>query len=310
MYTVERVPNSKPIPIIHADDRVGTDYYPCDFDKIAAIVYSDIPDHGRAVQPVDDISQKIADNIIELITKETQAGRLPVPLPPLQSGVGGVANAVLAGLKASDFTDLKVYSEVLQDAVFDLIDAGKISFASGTSLTVSPDFEEHYKANFENYRDKIMLRPQEISNHPEVIRRLGVIAMNTAIEADIFGNVNSSHINGTRIMNGIGGSGDFAQNAGLSIFMTPSTAKNGTLSCIVPFVTHVDHTEHDIHFLVTEYGYADLRCTTPLERARKIIDICAHPDFRPQLHDYLDRACAQCAHKHTPQLLSEVFQRK
>lgn len=310
VYTVERVPNSKPIPIIRADDRVGTDYYPCDFDKIAAIVYSDIPDKGRAVQPVDDISQKIADNIVELITKETEAGRLPVPLPPLQSGVGGVANAVLAGLKKSDFTDLKVYSEVLQDAVFDLIDAGKISFASGTSLTVSPDFEEHYKANFENYRDKIMLRPQEISNHPEVIRRLGIIAMNTAIEADIYGNVNSSHINGTRIMNGIGGSGDFAQNAGLSIFMTPSTAKNGTLSCIVPFITHVDHTEHDIHFLVTEYGYADLRATTPKERARKIIDTCAHPDFRPMLHDYLDRACAQCAHKHTPQLLNEVFQGK
>ncbi|MEG1990847.1 MAG: succinate CoA transferase [Christensenella sp.] len=310
VYTVERAPNSMPIPIIHADDRIGTDYYPCDFDKIAAIVITDIPDKGRAVQPVDDISQKIADNIVALITNETKAGRLPVPLPPLQSGVGGVANAVLAGLKQSPFTDIKVYSEVLQDAVFDLIDAGKISFASGTSLTVSPDFEEHYKANFENYRDKIMLRPQEISNHPEVIRRLGIIAMNTAIEADIYGNTNSSHINGTRIMNGIGGSGDFAQNAGLSIFMTPSTAKNGTLSCIVPFVTHVDHTEHDIHFLVTEYGYADLRALTPRERAVKIIDTCAHPDFRPALHEYIENTCADCVGKHTPHDLCEVFKNK
>lgn len=310
VYTVERVPNSLPIPIIHAEDRIGTEYYPCDFDKIAAIVMTDIPDKGRSVPPVDDISQKIADNIVEIITKETEAGRLSVPLPPLQSGVGGVANAVLAGLKESPFTDLKVYSEVLQDAVFDLIDAGKISFASGTSLTVSPDFEEHYKENFENYKDKIMLRPQEISNHPEVIRRLGIIAMNTAIEADIYGNTNSSHINGTRIMNGIGGSGDFAQNAGLSIFMTPSTAKNGTLSCIVPFVTHVDHTEHDIHFLVTEYGYADLRGLTPRERALKIIDTCAHPDFRPMLHSYIDEACTECSAKQTPHVLCEVFKNK
>lgn len=307
VYTVERVPNSKPIPIVRAADRIGTEYYPCDFDKIAAIVMTDIPDKGRAVQPVDDISQKIADNIVELITKETEAGRLPVPLPPLQSGVGGVANAVLAGLKKSSFTNLNVYSEVLQDAVFDLIDAGKIAFASGTSLTISPDFQEHYDKNFEKYKDKIMLRPQEISNHPEVIRRLGIIAMNTAIEVDIYGNTNSSHINGTRIMNGIGGSGDFAQNAGLSIFMTPSTAKNGTLSCIVPFVTHVDHTEHDIHFLVTEYGYADLRGLPPRIRARKIIEVCAHPDFRPQLLDYLERSCMECECKQTPQLLREVF---
>ncbi|BDF58102.1 acetyl-CoA hydrolase [Christensenellaceae bacterium] len=310
VYTVERVPNSQPIPIVKADDRIGTYYYPCDFDRIAAIVFTDIPDHGRAVPPVDEISQKIADHIVEIIKNETQAGRLPVPLPPLQSGVGGVANAVLAGLKKSDFTDLKVYSEVLQDAVFDLIDAGKISFASGTSLTVSPDFEEQYHANFENYRGKIMLRPQEISNHPEVIRRLGIIAMNTAIEADIYGNTNSSHINGTRIMNGIGGSGDFAQNAGLSIFMTPSTAKNGTLSCIVPFVTHVDHTEHDIHFLVTEYGYADLRCLTPKQRAHAIIENCAHPDFRPMLREYLEHSCKECAAQQTPHILKDVFKDK
>lgn len=99
IYTVERAPNSQPIPIVHPEDRIGTEYYPCDFDKIAAIVITDIPDSGRAVPPVDEVSQKIADNIIEIITKETEAGHLPVPLPPLQSGVGGVANAVLAGLK-------------------------------------------------------------------------------------------------------------------------------------------------------------------------------------------------------------------
>ncbi len=308
IYTVAPAPNTLPIPIVHADDRIGTEYYPCDFDKIAAIVITDIPDRGRAVPPVDEISQKIADNIIELITKETEAGRLPVPLPPLQSGVGGVANAVLAGLEKSSFTDLVVYSEVLQDAVFTLIDSGKIAFASGTALTISPDFEEHYNAHFEEYRSKVMLRPQEISNHPEVIRRLGLVAMNTVIEADIYGNTNSTHINGTRMMNGIGGSGDFAQNAGLSIFMTPSTAKGGAISSIVPFVTHVDHTEHDIHFLVTEYGYADLRAKTPKERAHLIIENCAHPDFRPMLREYVELSCTECrSASQTPHVLSKVF---
>ena len=152
-----------------------------------------------------------------------------------------------------------------------------------------------------------MLRPQEISNHPEVIRRLGVIAMNGMIEADIYGNVNSTHIRGTRIMNGIGGSGDFARNGYLSIFMTPSTAKGGTLSAIVPMATHVDHTEHDVQVIVTEQGLADLRGLSPKQRARVIIDNCAHPGFRPALNDYFARARAGAAGQHTPHLLDEAF---
>jgi succinyl-CoA:acetate CoA-transferase len=95
-----------------------------------------------------------------------------------------------------------------------------------------------------------VLRPQEISNHPEVIRRLGLITINTALECDIYGNVNSTHVGGTHMMNGIGGSGDFARNAHLSVFVTKSIAKNGAISSIVPMVTHVDHTEHDTDIIV------------------------------------------------------------
>ena len=152
-----------------------------------------------------------------------------------------------------------------------------------------------------------MLRTQEISNHPEVIRRLGVIAMNGLIEADIYGNVNSTHIRGTTIMNGIGGSGDFARNAYLSIFMTPSTAKGGSISAIVPMVTHVDHTEHDVQIVVTEHGLADLRGLSPKQRAAIIIDNTADPSFRPALKDYFDRACRLSPGKHTPHLLDEAF---
>jgi succinyl-CoA:acetate CoA-transferase len=140
-----------------------------------------------------------------------------------------------------------------------------------------------------------------------VIRRLGVIAMNGMIEADIYGNVNSTHIRGTSIMNGIGGSGDFARNAYLSIFMTPSTAKNGLISCIVPMATHVDHTEHDVQILVSEQGLADLRGLSPKQRARIIIDKTAHPTFRPALLDYFERACRLSPGKHTPHLLDEAF---
>ena len=157
------------------------------------------------------------------------------------------------------------------------------------------------------YHDRIILRPQEISNHPELIRRLGVIAMNGMIEADIYGNVNSTHIGGSSIMNGIGGSGDFARNAFHSIFMTPSTAKGGAVSCIVPMVTHVDHTEHDVQIIVTEQGLADLRGLSPKRRAETIIARCAHPMYRPALMEYYRRSLLTSPGKHTPHMLDEAF---
>jgi succinyl-CoA:acetate CoA-transferase len=179
--------------------------------------------------------------------------------------------------------------------------------ASATALSLSADATKQFNCEIDSLKNKIVLRTQEISNHPEVIRRLGVIAMNGLIEADIYGNINSTHIRGTAIMNGIGGSGDFARNAYLSIFMTPSTAKGGSISAIVPMVTHVDHTEHDVQIIVTERGLADLRGLSPKQRAAIIIDNAAHPSFRPALTDYFDRACKFSPGKHTPHLLDEAF---
>ena len=131
--------------------------------------------------------------------------------------------------------------------------------------------------------------------------------MNTAVEADIYGNVNSSQMNGTTVYNGIGGSGDYARNALISIFMTPSVAKDGKISRIVPMVTHVDHTEHDVDVLVTEQGFADLRGLSPKERARVIIEHCAHPDYRPLLLRYFEEACAATHGAQTPHLLDSCF---
>jgi acyl-CoA hydrolase len=114
--------------------------------------------------------------------------------------------------------------------------------------------------------------------------------MNTAIEADIYGNVNSTHITGTKMMNGIGGSGDFTRNAYISIFSCPSVAKEGKISAIVPMVSHHDHTEHDVNVIITEQGIADLRGKSPAERAQAIIENCAHPDYKNLLWDYVKMA--------------------
>ncbi|MBR1728062.1 MAG: acetyl-CoA hydrolase/transferase family protein [Selenomonadaceae bacterium] len=307
VYIPADPPNRLPIPITKADDRIGTEYIPCTPDKIKFIVPCDIKDHTRDLTPVDENSKKMAAFTLELLNAEIKAGRMPKNLLPLQSGVGNVANAVLEGFVESDYSDLIVYTEVIQDAMLDLIDAGKLKFASGTAFSPSPTGMERFYKGIDKYRKYILLRPEEISNSPEVVHRLGVIAMNTALEIDIYGNVNSTHVTGTKMMNGIGGSGDFARNAYLTIFYTPSTAKGGKISSVVPMCSHIDHTEHDVDIFITEQGIADLRGLAPRERAKEIINKCAHPDYRPILMDYYERALEATKKNNTPHLLDEAL---
>lgn len=236
---------------------------------------------------------------------EQRHGRLPQQMLPLQSGVGSIANAVLMGLAESKFNNLTMYSEILQDSVFKLIKCGKVTQASGCAFTPSPTVWEMYKEDPELYRNRIVLRPLDISNNPEVIRRLGVISMNTPLEFDIYGQANSTHVMGNRMMNGIGGSGDYMRNGYLTIFSTPSTAKGGNISSVVPMVSHADHTEHDTMVFITEQGVADIRGLSPLKRAKLIIEKCAHPNFREQLYDYLKMA--QRKNGHEPVDLEHAF---
>ena len=302
-----RPPHRLPIPLVHPQDRIGDLYLRCDPQKVIAVVETHSPDRNSAFSAPDDNSHRIADHIIEFLDHEVKKGRLPKELLPLQSGVGNIANAVMAGLNKGPFDNLTAYTEVVQDGMLEMIRSGKLSMTSATAFSLSDAALVELNTNIELYREKITLRPQEISNHPEVIRRLGVIAMNGMIEADIYGNVNSTHVMGSSIMNGIGGSGDFARNGYLSIFMTPSQAKNGHISCIVPMASHIDHTEHDVQILVTEQGLADLRGLSPNQRAKVIIENCAHPNFRPALRDYHKRAFDHSFGKHTPHLLDEAL---
>ena len=298
-------PNRLPIPLLKVDDRIGTTAIPVDPAKIAAIVVTNQPDSYSTVTPPDEETAAIASHLIKFFEREVEAGNMPRNLGPLQAGIGNIANAVLTGLKDSPFQDLVMYSEVLQDCTIELIDAGKMKFASGCSITLSERCNERVFGNMEKYKDKLVLRPQEISNHPEIVRRIGIIGINTPLEFDIYGNVNSTHVGGTKMMNGIGGSGDFARHA-LAIFVTKSTAKDGKISSVVPMVAHVDHTEHDVDIVVTEQGLADLRGLAPRERARVIIDNCVHPSYRDKLNDYFERACAKGGQ--TPHILREALE--
>ncbi|TBW39343.1 acetyl-CoA hydrolase/transferase family protein [Azotobacter chroococcum] len=305
IYIPPERPERSPIPLVRPDQRIGATAIPIDPARIAAIVISEYSDSPSNVLPPDGETQAIADHLIGFFANEVEAGRLPRNLGPLQVGVGSIANAVMAGLVDAPFENLSMYSEVLQDSTFELFDAGKLDFASGSSIVLSAARGAQVFGDFERYKERLVLRPQEISNHPEVARRLGIIGINTALEFDLYGNVNSTHVGGTRMMNGIGGSGDFARNAQLAIFVTKSIAKDGAISSVVPMVSHVDHTEHDVDILVTEQGLADLRGLAPRERARAIIDNCVHPDYRAALEDYFTRACERGGQ--TPHVLEEAL---
>jgi succinyl-CoA:acetate CoA-transferase len=306
-YGTALPPDRRPIQLVRPADRIGERYLRCPPEKVVAVVETNAPDRNTGFTEPDEASTRIAGHLIDFLEHEVEHGRLPANLLPLQSGVGNVANAVLAGLGASSFEDLTAYTEVIQDGMLGLLRNGTLSVASATAFSLGPTAVTEFNDNAGDYHDRIVLRPQEISNHPELIRRLGVLAMNGAIEADVYGNVNSTHLMGSRIQNGIGGSGDFARNAYISFFVTPSTAKGGAISSIVPMVSHVDHTEHDVGVIVTEQGLADLRGLAPRRRAASVIEKCAHPDYRPLLEDYVDRALSGAYGKQTPHLLDEAL---
>jgi len=305
LYSLNKQGERAPIPLENVSDRIGERGIPLDVKKVRGIVFTEQLDSPSTIISPDEETQVIADHLMDFLRSEIDDGRLTKELAPLQSGIGSVANAVLHGMVDSEFENLEVYSEVLQDAVFDLIDAGKVHMASCCSITLSEEKMDDVFSHFDDYKDKIIMRPQEISNHPEIIRRLGLIAINTALELDIYGNVNSTHVTGTKMMNGIGGSGDFARNSRLAIFVTKSIAKNGDISSVVPFASHVDHTEHDVDVIVTEQGYADLRGLAPRERVPLIIENCAHPMYREQLWEYYNEALERGGQ--TPHVLEKAL---
>ena len=304
IYEPADPPRRREIPIYAPSDRIGSPVIKVDPSKIAGVVETELNDEVAGFDAATPLTLQIGNRVAEFLAGEIAAGRIPECFLPIQSGVGNIANAVLGALGSHpDIPAFEMYTEVLQDSVIDLMQQERVKFASSCSLTLSNAALSSVYDNLDWFRQRILLRPQEISNHPEVVRRLGIISINTAIEVDVFGNVNSTHVMGRQMMNGIGGSGDFTRNAYLSIFTCPSTAKGGKISTIVPLVSHLDHSEHSVQIIATEWGIADLRGKSPYERAYLIIENCAHPDFRDTLKNYLEMVEGG----HTPQTLSAAF---
>ena len=298
VYELENHPFRKPVMIMKANDRIGKPYIEVDASRIKGIVECNIPDEARAFKDADEVTTTIGQNVADFLLSNLRSGKIPASFLNLQSGVGSGANAVLGALgQCPEVPNFNIYTEVLQDAPVQLMRDGRVLSASTCSLTVTNDCLKGIYNDMDFFRDKLVLRPSEISNSPEVIARIGVCSLNTAIEVDIYGHANSTKICGTKMMNGIGGSADFTNNAYLSIFTCGSTTKGGAISSIVPFCSHIDHTSHFIDAVITEYGIADLRGKCAMDKAAELIKV-AHPDYRPLLQDYLHIASKFKGHTH------------
>lgn len=305
LYEPVNPPYRREIPIYKPNDRIGEATLKIDPKKVVGVVRTDLKDGIAEFTPVDAVTAKIGENVANFLLEQLHLGIIPKEFLPLQSGVGNIANAVLGSLgNCPDIPAFTMFTEVIQNSVIDLMKRERITYASGSSLTLSDSVLQEVYNDFDFFKSKLMLRPQEITNSPELARRLGIIAINTALEVDIFGNVNSTNVLGSKMMNGIGGSADFARNAFLSIFTCPSVAKGGVISAIVPMVSHVDSSEHSVKIIVTEQGVADLRGKSPLQKAQTIIENCVHPEYKELLWDYLKITMGKA---HTPMNLMKAL---
>lgn len=298
VYRPDAPPDREPIPLTEPDGRIGDAMICFDSEKLVAVVETDRPDSTYTFRDPNDDDKAIAEHFGSFLAEEVE--RTPVFEEELflQFGVGSLGNALMGELIDLDFGDRNIiyFGEVIQDGLLDMLDAGRLECVSATTLALTDEGQQRLFKNVEGYAEDITLRPAEVSNDAALINKFGVVGINSAIEVDIYGHVNSTHVRGSQVINGVGGSGDFNRNSLVSVCALPSTLKDGDISRIVPLAFHVDHTEHDLDIVVTEQGVADLRGCSPIERAGEIIDNCAHPSFRPALLEYFEAAKDQGGH--------------
>jgi acyl-CoA hydrolase len=291
-------PLGSPIPIKNPLDRVGTITYKVPRSKIAAIVISEYDDSEKIhYSKGSEIDRKVAENVISFLNEEIEKDpNLKSEYVTLQPAAGPIAS-----LMAERISELKTNLSIWGEAAtinWLLALSGNVKGISSSVLYTLPGdkkYRDLFYEEFESFKNHIVLRPYEIANNPQIMLRFIHIVIQQAIEIDLFGHANITHI-GNNLYGGVGGSGDHARSSYLTIIALPSITSSG-IPRIVPFINHVDIPEHDVDVIVTEQGWADLRLLSPIERAKVIINKCAHPSYKDLLEQYLDRLLKEEGHQ-------------
>ncbi len=306
IYVRDPPPGREAIPLSGPIDRIGDERIRFEPSALTAVVESDRPDNPYTFREPTGVDRAIGEQLGTFLATEFEANPLLENTVVLQFGVGSMGNALMGALSSLEFGGREVvyFGEVVQDGLLDMLESGRLAGASATSLALSRDGQQRFFDDIDAFAQDVVLRPAAISNSPALIDRFGVVGVNSAVEVDCYGNANATHVGGTRMVNGIGGGLDFGRNCSLSILALPSTTAGGDISRIVPVTPHVDHIEHDVDVVVTEHGVADLRGTSPRERARELVAI-ADPSYRDGLESYLTRAGEGGGH--TPHDLETAF---
>ena len=308
VYIPKPAPATEPIPLTSCTDRIGSAFIPFDVSKIKFIVETDKPENTVSLTTCLPESRKIAENLFSFFEKEYHTKNGGV-IPPIQMGFGNIADAVADLLQTSEFNNLEFFCGGISENILELLKNGKAFGVSTAGITMNENAGKILE-QIPDVHKKLILRNGDMINNAEIIGRLGIVALNTGIEIDIYGNVNSSHIGGKSVVNGIGGGANFAQNAGLSVMLISSLSKGGAISNIVPMVSHQDICEHDIDVVITENGYADLRGLDDLQRAEAIISNCAAEEYQHQLLDYFEASKELGGHHpQNPQMAFRWYER-
>ena len=251
-------------------------------DHIAHLVPVDDPLPELVVEPLDDVCRQIGHHAAQLIPNGAT----------LQMGIGRIPDAVMSGLK--ERSDLGIHTEMLSDGVMALAKAGVITGRKKTLLPgkIVTSFVMGTRALYDWVDDNaaVEMRPSSFTNDTfQIARNDQMVALNSALAVDLTGQVAADSIGG-RFFSGIGGQVDFIRGSarskgGKPIIALPSTAKNGEISRIVAVLEEgagIVTSRGDIHYVVTEYGVADLWGKNIRQRTMALIGI-AHPDFRGEL---------------------------
>jgi succinyl-CoA:acetate CoA-transferase len=291
-------PPRAPLSLSDPGERLGDQFVRFDPEKLTAVVRTENDPIPYPFREPSDAEAAIADNALDFLADELAENPAFSERFAFEVGIGSLGNEITERIGDLDFGDRDAvyFGEVAQDGLLDLLEAGTLSAASATALVLGEDGVNRMLDRPELVADNVVTRSMSVSNDPGLIRAFGVVAINTAVEVDVYGHTNSSHVRGSQLLQGIGGSGDFARNGLLSMMVLPSTAKDGEVSRIVPMASHVDHPDHDVDVAVTEHGVADLRGLTPDERFEALVGECAHPEFRPALRRYGERAAEGGGH--------------